>query len=210
MTQPWSCRFTRLFPLQIVSPCRARTEWLSGPRHPAQGLESRLLRADQNGCSPSVFTAPRQSLWSPLMMSLVRSPLPGVGWGVLKVLLSILISPWLSSQGSDYPLGRRLRGGPRSEGILGTGCRQGVALKVRKALPGIQGPALPWKTPCAPNRRPTASHCSVQPHPSSLGFCCPSHLDCISLFLFALPVLPGPSSQTHRGPCLPVCTKPLP
>lgn len=105
------------------------------------------MKADLNGCSPSVFTAPRQSLWSPLMMSLVRSPLPGVGWGVLKVLLSILISPWLSSQDCDYPLGRRLRGGPRSEGILGTGCRQGVALKVRKALPGIQGPELPLKTP---------------------------------------------------------------
>ena len=150
------------------------------------------------------------------MMSLVRSPLPGVGWGVLKVPLSILTSTWLSSQGCDYPLGRRFKGGPRSEGISGTDCRQAVALKVRKALPGIQGPAqlslsCPWRLPsCSPNRRPTASHCSVQPPPSSLCFSCSSHLDCLFLFLFALPVLPGPSSQTHRRPCLQVCTKPLP
>ena len=103
-------------------------------------------------------------------------------------------------------LGRRFKGGPRSEGISGTDCRQAVALKVRKALPGIQGPAqlslsCPWRLPsCSPNRRPTASHCSVQPPPSSLCFSCSSHLDCLSLFLFALPVLPGPSSQTLRRP----------
>lgn len=52
-----------------------------GPQNLPQGFESRLLKADLNGCRLSVFTAPRQSLWSPLMMSLVRSPLPGVGWG---------------------------------------------------------------------------------------------------------------------------------